>query len=100
MAKKVTTENGQDRLNEAMTMLVLNMAILIQNQAAFLGQMAEIERSIAERFARMDERFARSDERFARMEQDMTAIMRVLAEHGRLLERLPEAVRDKIGFKG
>jgi hypothetical protein len=29
----------------------------------------------------------------------MAAILRVLAEHGRLLERLPEAVRDKIGFK-
>jgi hypothetical protein len=25
---------------------------------------------------------------------------RVLAEHGRLLADLPEAVRDKIGFKG
>jgi hypothetical protein len=29
----------------------------------------------------------------------MTQIIRVLGEHGRLLERLPEAVRDKIGFK-
>lgn len=93
-------KNGQDRLNEAMMML-------IQNQAAFLGQIAQIEHSTAERFARVDERFARIDERlariderFARMEQDMTSMVRVLAEHSRLLERLPEAVRDKIGFKG
>lgn len=91
--KKVTTENGQDRLGEATAMLIQNMAILTQNQATFLNQIAEIERSTAARFARIDERFAR-------MEQDMTAIMRVLADHGRLLERLPEAVRDKIGFKG
>ena len=27
-------------------------------------------------------------------------IIRVLNEHGRMLERLPEAVREKIGFKG
>ncbi|HQU42701.1 MAG: hypothetical protein B7Z73_02090 [Planctomycetia bacterium 21-64-5] len=79
MAKKTTTENGQDRLGEA-------MAMLIQNQAAFLGRMAEIERT--------------TSERFARIESDMAAILRVLAEHSRLLERLPEAVRDKIVFKG
>lgn len=93
MAKKATSENGQDRLNEAMMML-------IQNQAAFLGQLAQIEQATSERFARIDERLARIDERLARMEQDMTSMVRVLAEHSRLLERLPEAVRDKIGFKG
>lgn len=60
--------------------------MLIQNQAAFLSRMAEIERS--------------ASERFGRIENDMTAILRILSEHSRLLERLPEAVRDKIGFKG
>jgi hypothetical protein len=34
------------------------------------------------------------------IERDMTAILRVLSEHSQLLERLPEAVRDKIGFRG
>ncbi len=79
-------QNGHDRLEEA-------LAILIQNQAAFLGRLAEIERT--------------TSERFGRIENDMTAILRVLSEHSavlsehsRLLERLPEAVRDKIGFKG
>jgi hypothetical protein len=61
------------------------MALLIQNQASFLGRLSDLERA--------------SSERFSRIEADMTAILRVLAEHGRLLERLPEAVRDKIGFK-
>ena len=60
--------------------------MLIQNQAAFLGRLAETERA--------------TSERFARIENDMTAILRVLSEHGRMLERLPEAVREKIGFKG
>lgn len=41
----------------------------------------------------------RTYERFARIENGMATILRVLAEHSRLLERLPEAVRDKIGFK-
>ena len=61
------------------------MALLIQNQASFLSQMAETERA--------------TSKRFGRIEKDLTAIFRVLAEHSRLLERLPEAVRDKIGFK-
>lgn len=60
--------------------------MLIQNQAAFLGRMAEMERTTSERFARLGE--------------EMVAIRRILLEHSRLLERLPEAVRDKIGFKG
>lgn len=79
MAKKTSAQNGHDRLDEA-------MAMLIQNQATFLSRMAEIERN--------------TSERFSRIESDMAAILRVLAEHSRLLERLPEAVRDKIGFKG
>lgn len=107
MAKKMPAEKGHGRLNEAITNLNqsqanLNQALaamaqaqasltqtqatFTQNQAAFLSRMAKIERA--------------TSERFARIEQDMTAIMRVLAEHSRLLERLPEAVRDKIGFKG
>jgi hypothetical protein len=78
MAKTPTTSNGGGRLEEA-------MAVLIQNQASFLSRMSDMDRA--------------SSERFARIEQDMSAILRVLAEHGRLLERLPEAVREKIGFK-
>ena len=61
------------------------MAMLIQNQSSFLGRLAEIDRD--------------TSERFKRIENDMAAILRVLSEHSRLLEQLPEAVRDKIGFK-
>jgi hypothetical protein len=78
MAKTPATSNGGGRLEEA-------MAMLIQNQASFLSRRSEIERT--------------SSEQFGRIEQDMSAILRVLAEHSRLLERLPEAVRDKIGLK-
>ena len=51
MARKSTSPNGRDRLEEA-------MATLIQNQAAFIAQLAEtnrahlqFERETAERFA-------------------------------------------------
>jgi hypothetical protein len=79
LGKKQTPPNGHDRLEEA-------MALLIQNQAAFVGRLAETDRV--------------TSERFARIERDMAAILQVLAEHSRMLERLPEAVREKIGFKG
>ena len=67
--------------------------MLIQNEAAFVSRLAETDRIHAQ--------FERATaERFARIEAQMAEIIRILAEHGRLLERLPEAVRDKIGFKG
>jgi hypothetical protein len=40
-----------------------------------------------------------TSEGFARIEADIATILRVLAEHSRMLQALPEAVRDKIGFK-
>jgi hypothetical protein len=69
--------NG-DRLDEA-------MALLIQNQAAFVAQMRENDMRVAE-----IER--ESKERFARIEA-------LLIEHNRILERLPDTLREKIGFK-
>jgi hypothetical protein len=82
---KAAPKNGHDRLEET-------IAILIQNQAAFLARNTEIDRVNPKTFRRID--------------ADMAAILRVLdqhsrilAEHSRLLEALPDAVRDKIGFR-
>ncbi len=93
MAKKRTHQNGHDRLDEA-------MALLIHNQAKFVSSMAETNRHLAENDRIWAETRRENAERFARIERDMAAIIRTLAEHSRLLERLPEAVRDKIGFQG
>jgi hypothetical protein len=49
------------------------------------ARMAEMERINAERFARIEERFAR--------------IEALLLEHNRILQALPDLIRDKIGFK-
>jgi hypothetical protein len=84
LARKSATPNGRDRLEEA-------MATLMQNQAAFVSRLAETDRVHAQ-FER------ETAERFARIEAQMTEIIRVLSEHGRLLERLPEVIREKIGF--
>ena len=64
------------------------LANLINNQAAFVGQLA-----------RVDERFAKLDDRFARIESELGAIKSILLHHQQMLEALPEAIRQKIGFK-
>lgn len=93
MAKKSANRNGRDRLKEA-------IALLIQNEAKAVSSMAETNRRIAENERLWADTQRENAERFARIERDMAAIIRTLAEHSRLLERLPEAVRDKIGFQG
>ena len=50
------------------------MALLIHNQAQLVGDMAQIKR-------------------------DFEEIKRILIRHEQLLASLPEAIRDKIGFK-
>ena len=73
-----TTNGRVDRLEDA-------LSTLIQNQASFLARMVKSDRI--------------SSERFARIESILLDHSHILAEHSRLLHALPEAVRDKIGFK-
>lgn len=81
-AKKPAHTN---RLEEAMAMLIQNQATFLQNQTALLAQISEPERQTAERSARIEERLQR--------------IEAILLEHSRVLEALPDAIRQKIGFK-
>ncbi len=76
MARAKNAGNG--RLEEA-------LATLIQNQAAFVARMAEIDARVAE----MDRT---NSARFARIEA-------LLIEHNRILQALPDAIREQIGFK-
>ena len=85
MASKVSSPTGRDRLDEA-------MATLIENQASFVASLRETDRL----HAKYDRE---TTERFARIEAQMAQIIRVLAEHGRILEHMPEAVREKIGSR-
>jgi hypothetical protein len=93
MAKNVARRNGRQRLEEA-------MAMLVQNEAQFVARLSESDQRHAEN-ERLRLQYEReAAERFARIEADLAAVIRVLGEHTRMLERLPEAVREKIGFTG
>jgi hypothetical protein len=83
MARAKNQTNG--RLEEA-------IAILLQNQAAFLARASEIDRQRSELQQRVFEMDRLNSERFARIEA-------ILIEHTRILRALPEAIREKIGFK-
>src|SRR5262249_2238233 len=97
MARKQEPQNG--RLEEAMLALVQSQAILTQahaslthTQAECLSQMAEYARQHAETVRRLDAFDRHCMERFSRIEA-------ILIEHSRILQALPDAVREKIGFK-
>src|SRR5262249_56002816 len=70
--------SNNNRLEEA-------IAILIQNQSAFLARIADVDRV--------------NSDRFARIESILLDHGRIRAEHTRILHSLPDAVRDKPGFK-
>jgi hypothetical protein len=76
------TRNGTVNLAAAMALLIQNQAALVAQQTKSLDQWAETQRT------------------FARIEKDLDAIKAVLVRHESMLEKLPEAIRDKIGFKG
>ena len=61
--------------------LATAMAVLLQTQAQFVGELAETRRE------------------FAEIRKDLNTIKAVLGRHETMLEKLAEAIRDKIGFK-
>jgi hypothetical protein len=81
MSKVKSEQNGHGRLEEAMALLIHNQATLVQTQAAFTAEHFELER------------------RHLGLKTQIDEIIRVLNQHGQLIERLTQAVREKIGFK-
>jgi hypothetical protein len=73
------------RRNESTVNLEAAVATLLRAQAQFVSEMANINR-------RYNELKEESDHRYA---QILAALMR----HEELLMRLPDAIKDKIGFK-
>jgi hypothetical protein len=104
MARTRSTGNGrleealaklaeqQEALQQAQTALTQAQATLVLNQANFVAQMAEID-------ARMAETNRINAERFARIEALLLENTRILQDHNRILQALPDAIREKIGFK-
>lgn len=83
---------AQANLVQAQAALALNMTAMAQQQAAFLARVAKIDARVAKLNARMRETDRINSERFERIET-------ILLEHSRILAALPDAIRDKIGFK-
>ena len=81
MARK-STGDSNNNLQQA-------MALLIQNQAQFLSHLTETHK-------RQNE----TDARLARIEGDLEQIKAILLRHDQVLADLPEAIRQKVGFKG
>ena len=57
------------------------IALLLHNEAKFVSHLDE------------------DRQRFARIERDLDIIKAMLLRHEEMLQKLPEAIRDKIGFK-
>lgn len=79
MATRRHRANGT--LEAAMALLLDNQAALVAQHTIFLNEMAEIRKEFAEIRKRLD------------------TIGAVLIRHETMLEKLTEAVRDKIDFK-
>ena len=78
------------------------MALLIQNQAAFVALLGENQRT----YERLEARLARVERGLEEIKAVLVNQQQVLEGHSRalkelpeILARLPEAVRQKIGFK-
>ena len=92
-------DNGNGHVAEAISELkqsqiALSQAIatMVQNQAAFVARCAAVDAESAEQ-----KRI--TDQRFARIEAILLDHSRILAEHTRILQSLPEAIREKIGIR-
>lgn len=75
------SESGRPNLETA-------LAALLQNQATFVGHLDEDR-----------QRFARIEHELAEIRKTLDTIKVVLVRHETMLEKLPEAIREKIGFK-
>ena len=73
--------NKNGRLEEAIALLINSQAVLANNQAAFLSVARETQ------------------EDMALIRRELEQIKAILMRHEQMLQSLPEAIRDKIGFK-
>lgn len=65
--------------------LLASQANLVANQAAFQANFMALT--------------ARTDERFGRIEVELSDIRAILLRHEQILQSLPEAIRQKIGYE-
>jgi ABC-type lipopolysaccharide export system ATPase subunit len=120
MPGKAKANGGNGRLEEALTLLAQNTALaqqtiaqLNQSQAVFQQTLAQQNQTIAQQnqnFTAFQQTIAQQNQNHATLLAEiadlkretferLARVERHLVEQARMLEALPEAVRQKIGFK-
>jgi hypothetical protein len=81
MTEKTGRATSGATLEAAMALLLNNQAALVAQNTLFLSEMAK------------------AHQEFLKIRQELETIKALLVRHETMLERLPEAIREKIGFK-
>ncbi|MBI4477424.1 MAG: hypothetical protein HY654_09640 [Acidobacteria bacterium] len=86
--------------NDGAVSLEQAMALLLQNQAKFVA----VELETSQRLGRMDERFARIERDLDQIKAILNALPHTIEQMvndavEQMMSKLPEAVRQKIGFR-
>jgi phage host-nuclease inhibitor protein Gam len=75
------------------------VALLIRNEAAFVKEFGDINRRHNQLLLETKQTFAAIERRFASIEHEIDGIKAALRQVHQEILQLPEAVRQKIGFK-
>ena len=87
----VTKKSNSHGLEHAMSLLMQNTALLMQNQAAFLSHLTQTRLRMAE----LEEDNRKT---YRNIETILQRHERMLNELREAISKLPEAIREKIGF--
>src|SRR6266516_6549352 len=104
MPTRARQRNGT--LEAAMAILLQNQAALAKQHIEFLDRTDKRNAEMEKRNAEMEKWNAEMEKRNSELEKQFAAVMKefdliksILARHEKILERLPETIRQKIGFK-
>lgn len=102
MPKRKTSSNTNGsggRLEEALGNLAQAQASLVQAEANLVANQSTFVANQAAFQANLTAQNAQNTERFARIEVELSDIRAILLRHAEILQSLPEAIRQKIGFE-
>jgi len=88
-----------NRLEEAMTNMLQGQAMLQQQLSALATRQADTDARMADYERRIEERFQRIEAILLDHSRILKDHSRILEDHGRILAALPDAVRERMGFK-
>jgi len=84
-----------DKLEQAIINMLETQAVTQSQMAAFQGQMTKL----AERQLDADKHWFEVKEEQVKIREELNQVIRILQEHTVLLQRMPQAVKESVGFK-